>query len=392
MNWTAWKRIYQRQLDHIAGYEEKFVDLVLSQIPNLDPSDVIPQYHFTDDGGKNRYIDFMIINQSKNWLLPIELDGYAKMVGNGNDYARFQDFLERQNALVKQFGLVLRYTNKTMFNQSTSIIHEITDVLNRQSQYISTRDIQESNTKQMVEDTSHKSISDKELIALLSQMRQDIADLTHTQPSKDKEQVESLKSEPEPTSKLTWFMAILFFGFFLVPIVATFLQEKEVYYESEQPVPAYNASVEAVKQAIEESLETSTETSTDSTSATAKQTPKSTDKIKESTAKAVSTNTIKSEPVPTKTEKPKQEPAKFTVGKVANVCGKVSEVKYNPSQGNNYLNINGKFPNQEITFTVWINEDLSNYTGKKICTYGEVQEYKGRLSINVNSLKGLKEK
>ena len=125
MNWHQWKAKYHRELEHIAGYEEKFVDLVLMNIPNLQPTDVIPQYHFKDSSGKNRYIDFMIISQHKNWLLPIELDGYAKMVGNGNDYERFTDFLERQNDVIKIFGKIFRFSNKEFLTKPKGVINTI---------------------------------------------------------------------------------------------------------------------------------------------------------------------------------------------------------------------------------------------------------------------------
>lgn len=125
MNWQQWKAKYHRELEHIAGYEEKFVDLVLMNIPNLQPTDVIPQYHFKDSDGKNRYIDFMIINQHKNWLLPIELDGYTKMVGNGNDYERFTDFLSRQNDIIKIFGKIFRFTNKEFLTKPKGVINTI---------------------------------------------------------------------------------------------------------------------------------------------------------------------------------------------------------------------------------------------------------------------------
>lgn len=125
MNWQQWKAKYHRELEHIAGYEEKFVDLVLMNIPNLQPTDVIAQYHFKDSDGKNRYIDFMIINQHKNWLLPIELDGYAKMVGNGNDYERFTDFLERQNDVIKIFGKIFRFSNKEFLTKPKGVINTI---------------------------------------------------------------------------------------------------------------------------------------------------------------------------------------------------------------------------------------------------------------------------
>lgn len=130
MNWQQWKAKYHRELEHIAGYEEKFVDLVLMNIPNLQPTDVIPQYHFKDSSGKNRYIDFMIISQHKNWLLPIELDGYAKMVGNGNDYERFQDFLSRQNDVIKIFGKVFRFSNKDFLTKPKEVINTINSNIN----------------------------------------------------------------------------------------------------------------------------------------------------------------------------------------------------------------------------------------------------------------------
>lgn len=130
MNWQQWKAKYHRELEHIAGYEEKFVDLVLMNIPNLQPTDVIPQYHFKDSSGKNRYIDFMIISQHKNWLLPIELDGYAKMVGNGNDYERFTDFLSRQNDIIKIFGKVFRFSNKDFLTKPKDVINTINSNIN----------------------------------------------------------------------------------------------------------------------------------------------------------------------------------------------------------------------------------------------------------------------
>lgn len=397
MNWQQWKAKYHKELEHIAGYEEKFVDLVLMKIPNLQPTDVIPQYHFKDSTGKNRYVDFMIINQHKNWLLPIELDGYAKMVGNGNDYERFQDFLERQNAMIKQFGLVLRYTNKAMFNQSPRIISEIADTLYRQSQDKSTRDIQETNTKQMMSDYEHKiaqlqansnNHQNQEILALLSSMQNEIKNLKQTKP---------IEIEPaQSKSKLPYIIGLVIIavigliglyssGFFTKPVEeAPSIVEEQTVYVPQEPIIVEREVVKEVPVYVEA--------------------PKPEPVIQSKPEPKIEPKPVVQEPIqaeikpePKPVTVPKPNPVietknKYTVGKVANVCGTVSEVRYNQSNGNNYLNINGKYPNQEITFTVWINEDLSYYTGKTICTYGDVQEYKGRLSINVNSLKGLKEK
>ena len=155
--WSSWKKRYAEQIKHVVGFEEKFVDLVLSKISGIQPSDVIPQFNFKDRKGSNRYVDFMIINEEKNYKLPIELDGYSKMVGNGNQYHKFNDFLERQNAMIQEFGLVLRYTNKKMLNESREIINEIQNTLKMQEQKQSTEVIS----------TTHEVISTQNLIDII---------------------------------------------------------------------------------------------------------------------------------------------------------------------------------------------------------------------------------
>lgn len=129
MNWNDWKHQYAKELEHIADYEEMFVDKILSQITWLYPNEVIPQYHFKDNNGKNRYIDFMIINETKGYKLPIELDGYAKMVGNGNDYERFNDFLYRQNEIIRLYGTILRFSNRQMQYETKRVIQTVSQAL-----------------------------------------------------------------------------------------------------------------------------------------------------------------------------------------------------------------------------------------------------------------------
>lgn len=115
-NWKSWKIKYSKQIEHVAGYEEAFVDRVLSQIPEISPDDVIPQYHFVDDYNGNRYIDFMILNKAKGYYLPIELDGTYKDV----NHQKWKDFLVRQNSLITKFGIVLRFSNKQMLGGNRS--------------------------------------------------------------------------------------------------------------------------------------------------------------------------------------------------------------------------------------------------------------------------------
>ena len=128
-NWQNWKNKYSKQIEHVVGYEEAFVDKILSQIPEILPNDVIPQYHFSDDNGGNRYIDFMILNESKGYYLPIELDGTYKDV----NHQKWKDFLVRQNSLITKFGIVLRFSNKQMLEEPLNIINKVRHTLDIQS-------------------------------------------------------------------------------------------------------------------------------------------------------------------------------------------------------------------------------------------------------------------
>ncbi|MDG2790253.1 hypothetical protein R7Z80_17640 [Vibrio sp. 1733] len=128
-SWDTWKHKYKKQIEHVAGYEEAFVDKVLSQISEIEPVDVVPQYHFIDDNGGNRYIDFMIINERKGYYLPIELDGTYK----DTNHQRWKDFLIRQNSLITKFGIVLRFSNNQLMREHSKIIKKIRHTLHTQS-------------------------------------------------------------------------------------------------------------------------------------------------------------------------------------------------------------------------------------------------------------------
>jgi hypothetical protein len=131
-NWEEWKVENAHKLVHPMGFEARFVDLILSRIPIIDPSDIIPQFDFVDDRGRARRVDFMIVNEEKGYLLPVELDGFRK----SDDHAEskhWNDFLERQNALVSSFGVVLRYSNAQMFNNGVTVRAEIAKTLSIQS-------------------------------------------------------------------------------------------------------------------------------------------------------------------------------------------------------------------------------------------------------------------
>jgi exonuclease VII large subunit len=84
--------------------------------------------------------------------------------------------------------------------------------------------------------------------------------------------------------------------------------------------------------------------------------------------------------------------ARNYIGQSVKVCGTVSQLK-DFSKGV-YLNINGAFPNQDITFVLW-SSSLNNVSekfgairdlvGKKLCASGKVETYKNRLQISIES-------
>lgn len=134
-NWQQWKYHYHKELWHPVGYEEQFVDMVLSQINCIIPSDVIPQWRFVDEMGGNRYVDFVIINEAKGYNLAIELDGLIKLQdGVGNlDYRKYGDLWLRQNDLMGKVGMLLRFTNQQMKYRTQWVIDKVINALNQQS-------------------------------------------------------------------------------------------------------------------------------------------------------------------------------------------------------------------------------------------------------------------
>ncbi|MBK9249374.1 MAG: hypothetical protein IPM69_14985 [Ignavibacteria bacterium] len=92
--------------------EKKFIEEVfcfalhIGEIENLEP-----QYRFIDDLGGNRFIDFVLHVNGKK--LAIELDGITKLKNEDGaiDPERFNDFLIRQNSLLKNVDDLVRYSH-----------------------------------------------------------------------------------------------------------------------------------------------------------------------------------------------------------------------------------------------------------------------------------------
>ena len=133
--WERWIEAHQQELEHVVGFEERFVRDILTYIPILDPEDLIAQYPFYDRNGRRRRVDFMILNENKGYALAIEIDGLNKITEREDPYEAYTDMLLRQNDLLKRLQcLLLRFSNKEWLYHTDSVISEISQSLQQQAQ------------------------------------------------------------------------------------------------------------------------------------------------------------------------------------------------------------------------------------------------------------------
>lgn len=385
VDWYSWQERYCKQLKHVVGFEKAFVQNILMNVPNLAYSDVIPQYHFIDDKGGNRYIDFMIINQAKGYCLPIELDGYSKMVGNGEEYHRFNDFLERQNSIIKQFGLVLRYSNKKMLNEADSIINEISHTLNLQANNKSTQAIKEQQVSQLMATYDQqikelKQQNNHEFGQLIQELRQEI---THLKEQQVTEPVEPLPTPLPQVNKDTdtkWIIAIVV-GLVVVGVLGVL---SYLSINKQRPMPVTQKNV----QEPEYKAPTVTyETKPSPLVVTQEQ-------------EQVQEQPVKPKPQPSKQEskpvkevkevketpKPAKATSEYVEGTHQQMCGKVAG--YKEFAKGVYLNLDGMYPRHKASITVWNAKEPEVYHlyDEYVCATGKVEFYKGKPRVSVQSV------
>ncbi len=349
LTWQQWKQVNSDKIQHIVGYEERFVDEILCRIPEIEPTDVIAQYHFKDNQSGNRYIDFMIKNEAKGYCLPIELDGYDKI--NNKGYARFNDFLERQNDLIKLFGIVLRYTNKKAFLEQDKVIAEISEALRIQADRQVTEQFKQKQVERLITEYEEKlaafeselqqqratqfTLSEKDLaeakqdLALFKtdhseEIRQLQTELS-TMKEQQLQQFDSVKKEVKKQ-----FRMVLTAGFALLIAIIAFFFNKE------------NTS------------------------------PASSSALGSETAVA---------PI-------KASQAKNHIGEQHTVCGQV--VHIHPFSNGLYLNLDKAYPNTPLTVVVWdknpaLIQKVQSIANKNLCVWGEITQFNKQTQIILNS-------
>ncbi|MFA0226206.1 hypothetical protein AB4483_19275 [Vibrio splendidus] len=392
LSWESWKQKYSKQIEHVAGYEEAFVDKILSQIPEINPEDVFPQYHFIDDHGGNRYIDFMIKNESKGFYLPIELDGTYK----DTDHQRWKDFLVRQNSLITKFGIVLRFSNKQMLWDSPNVISKIRNTLHVQTQNQATEASKEKERDNLIswynkelsklEDSNTNS---NDITKQIQELRTLVEELQLAQPAIQKG-TDSLVAKKYSTKNL---LGIGFGVLLAIALTISFYANQyssrthEFVSFSSEPEVKLTESTRSVEKDVSNTLgllETASE---------ALEAPRKThshdvnawEEVPEDEIEStLSDNTL----LPTGAITSRT--AAQYIGTQQVICGVVSQVT-EFSQGT-YLNFDKRFPDTEFSGVIWNSDSnkvlsdqasFNEYLNQKVCVSGKVDIYNGRSQVVV---------
>lgn len=423
MNWDEWIAENRKQIEHIAGYEENFVRTILAKIPEIRPEDVTAQYHFRDSNGGNRYIDFMISNQSKGYQLPIELDGYWKV----NNYRDFNDMLERQNDLMAIYGVLLRYTNNKMNQEPDKVVVEIRKTLELQSKnQLSQKTIEKQNQQRVDEyqqelnqlkneltqqKATHNQSSSTITGSEIASIQAAIAELQANINQNNAPTVQHIQSEPiairtptEPVkTKITGNQMLIAgsAGLVIVAIGANAFFNKS---NDNVPMALVDESSSLVYDTDDEKNNRDTNIPTVEDTPAKLELPfqnmptppvaavkKEPEKVDVYQPPSNQTQNNQSYEAAVSNTVPAAQAYKH-IGDYRVVCGYVAQVK-GFSKGK-YLNLGTSYPNQDVTVVVW-NSDMGNfdnldqYEGRDICVQGTVSSYKGTPQIKLSSMNQL---
>ena len=428
-------------MQHPVDFEERFVIDILKKINGLKPEDVIPQYHFTDFDGGNRYIDFCIKNAEKGYFLSIELDGRFKFQ---NDL--LEKTLERQNALVANVGTLVRYANTTWLNNPNRVINEIQTILYKQkikhmNDAESRKQIQKSLSdyqKELLEvkELSIKNNHEQELKKLnsaimalkaqmaekkeapnevgttdelknIAQMMKGLSQQIDELKAKSKEDInpESKQDKEVSATNLQWpeqvlntspelivtsnksvgikhiHMALLGLIVIFIVGITTYILKNEKSSDIK-----YTDSKDTVSKIVD---------SEPSFNKISNESPDIDPLVNDSPQIEVEQVTAQEQNIESHTEDSSfihaSDASKY-IGEYRKVCGQVVQIK-EFSKGI-YLNFGNNYPRQNLTAVVWSSDisnfgNLNQYVGNSICISGEITSYRGTPQIELSSLEQL---
>lgn len=436
--WENWLDSNRKLMQHPVDFEERFVIDILKKINGLKPEDVIPQYHFTDFDGGNRYIDFCIKNAEKGYFLSIELDGRFKFQ---NDL--LEKTLERQNALVANVGTLVRYANTTWLNNPNRVINEIQTILYKQkikhmNDAESRKQIQKSLSdyqKELLEvkELSIKNNHEQELKKLnsaimalkaqmaekkeapnevgttdelknIAQMMKGLSQQIDELKAKSKEDInpESKQDKEVSATNLQWpeqvlntspelivtsnksvgikhiHMALLGLIVIFIVGITTYILKNEKSSDIK-----YTDSKDTVSKIVD---------SEPSFNKISNESPNIDPLVNDSPQIEVEQVTAQEQNIESHTEDSSfihaSDASKY-IGEYRKVCGQVVQIK-EFSKGI-YLNFGNNYPRQNLTAVVWSSDisnfgNLNQYVGNSICISGEITSYRGTPQIELSSL------
>ena len=436
--WENWLDSNRKLMQHPVDFEERFVIDILKKINGLKPEDVIPQYHFTDFDGGNRYIDFCIKNAEKGYFLSIELDGRFKFQ---NDL--LEKTLERQNALVANVGTLVRYANTTWLNNPNRVINEIQTILYKQkikhmNDAESRKQIQKSLSdyqKELLEvkELSIKNNHEQELKKLnsaimalkaqmaekkeapnevgttdelknIAQMMKGLSQQIDELKAKSKEDInpESKQDKEVSATNLQWpeqvlntspelivtsnksvgikhiHMALLGLIVIFIVGITTYILKNEKSSDIK-----YTDSKDTVSKIVD---------SEPSFNKISNESPDIDPLVNDSPQIEVEQVTAQEQNIESHTEDLSfihaSDASKY-IGEYRKVCGQVVQIK-EFSKGI-YLNFGNNYPRQNLTAVVWSSDisnfgNLNQYVGNSICISGEITSYRGTPQIELSSL------
>ena len=436
--WENWLDSNRKLMQHPVDFEERFVIDILKKINGLKPEDVIPQYHFTDFDGGNRYIDFCIKNAEKGYFLSIELDGRFKF-----QIDLLEKTLERQNALVANVGTLVRYANTTWLNNPNRVINEIQTILYKQkikhmNDAESRKQIQKSLSdyqKELLEvkELSIKNNHEQELKKLnsaimalkaqmaekkeapnevgttdelknIAQMMKGLSQQIDELKAKSKEDInpESKQDKEVSATNLQWpeqvlntspelivtsnksvgikhiHMALLGLIVIFIVGITTYILKNEKSSDIK-----YTDSKDTVSKIVD---------SEPSFNKISNESPDIDPLVNDSPQIEVEQVTAQEQNIESHTEDSSfihaSDASKY-IGEYRKVCGQVVQIK-EFSKGI-YLNFGNNYPRQNLTAVVWSSDisnfgNLNQYVGNSICISGEITSYRGTPQIELSSL------
>ncbi|MGE8523499.1 MAG: hypothetical protein ACN6NK_05930 [Acinetobacter pseudolwoffii] len=425
--WQQWIYLNKHKMKHPVDFEERFAIEILTKIKEITPNDVIPQYHFIDFDGGNRYIDFCIKNEEKGYFLSIELDGRDKFLNQ-----ELTKTLERQNALVVKVGTLVRYANTTWLNNPNRVINEIQTILYSQQ----TKHMKAINYKKQIEESlasyqeqldrvlkqSQSNTQDQEIKQLNSVVQSlkkqleaqkeqpqndqtnealkniNLMMLTLMQQMKEIQEKNQISQPPDkeppiPTpvpeiiqksSRITnTHMALVGVVVLLVAGISTYVLKEK------QPTDTY-PEPQLLTQTLESNsssdLQALKQAETQEPYVELKKVSQESDQNEASHYESV--ETLAPQSISQNASVVQSNQATRYIGEYKTVCGHVAQIKAF-SKGT-YLNLGGAYPSQDLTVVVWSSDqyqvgDIQRYANENICVSGEISTYKGTPQIKLSS-------